>query len=177
MISLHATDKLPLANYFYLEINVFVATDICIPQHFVSIYWDFKHIDNEYNFHPNILIYLQNYIVMKRHTYIYQIVVLWYAMFSNYLISWFFSVWIGLNHNWIAFMSCHYDCSVSKKVCVILSDFPYMYIHCRLSLIWCAWVCEYISFHWNVIGKHRLSKATYLFHSFLIRIWKSFIID
>ena len=169
MISLHATDKLPLANYFYLEINVFVATDICIPQHFVSIYWDFKHIDNEYNIHPNILIYCP--------LSIYQIVVF---MVCNVLkLSYFmiFSVWIGLNHNWIAFMSCHYDCSVSKKVCVILSDFPYMYIHCRLSLIWCAWVCEYISFHWNVIGKHRLSKATYLFHSFLIRIWKSFIID
>ena len=58
MISLHATDKLPLANYFYLEINVFVATDICIPQYFVSIYEDFKPIDNEYYFHHNISIYL-----------------------------------------------------------------------------------------------------------------------
>ena len=58
MISLHAADKLPLANYFYLEINVFVATDICIPQYFVSICEDFKHIDNEYGFHHNIFIYL-----------------------------------------------------------------------------------------------------------------------
>ena len=98
--------------------------------------------------------------------YIHDTCFSWYVMFLNYLISWLFSVWIGLNHNWIAFMSCHYDCSVSKKVCVILSDFPYMYIHCRLSLIWCAWVCEYISFHWNVIGKTPTVKS-YLSISFV----------
>ena len=120
----------------------------------------------------SILIYWFIYRIIWWWNVIYQIVVF---MVCNVLkLSYFmiFSVWIGLNHNWIAFMSCHYDCSVSKKVCVILSDFPYMYFHCRLSLIWCAWVCEYISFHWNVIGKHRLSKATYLFHSFLISRWK-----